>query len=51
MSKYHDGMGKDVSSYVQSLETQQEKLKAYELTIIQLEAEIARLKSKKKVIE
>jgi len=47
MSKYHDGMGNDVTNYVQSLQEQQEKLKAYELTIIQLEAEIARLKSKK----
>ena len=50
MSKYFDGMGREVSRYVQSLEEQQEKLKAYELTIIQLEAEISRLKKLKKVI-
>ena len=47
MSKFYDGMGNDLTNYVRSLEEQQEKLKAYELTIIQLEAEIARLKSKK----
>ena len=47
MSKYHDGMGNDVTHYVQTLQEEQEKLKAYKLTIIQLEAEIARLKSKK----
>ena len=47
MSKYFDGQGGDVTHYVRTLQEQQEKLKAYKLTIIQLEAEIARLKSKK----
>ena len=47
MSKYVDGMGNDVTNYVNSLAEGQEKLKAYELTILQLEAEIKRLKKKK----
>ena len=50
MTKYLDGMGNDVSHYVQTLEEGQEKLNAQELTIVQLKAEIARLKKKKKVI-
>lgn len=51
MTKYFDGLGKDVTGYVQTLEEGQEKLKAQELKIVQLKAEIARLKKKKKETE
>jgi hypothetical protein len=43
MAKYFDGMGNDMTSYVQSLEQGQEKLKAQGLEIIQLKAEVERL--------
>ena len=51
MSKFYDGMGNDLTNYVLSLQEGQEKLKASELKIIQLEAEVKRLKKLKKVTE
>lgn len=51
MPKYFDAMGNDVTSYVATLVENEEKLKASQLEIVKLKAEIKRLKTKKKETE